>query len=272
MTRPLILVTNDDGIASPGLAAAAAALDPLGELLIAAPATQQTSMGRSRTQLSPQDGRILPYTVQYGARAWQGFSVQGTPAMVVEHAVQELAPRQVDLAVSGINYGENIGTCITISGTIGAAMEAAERGIPALAVSLETRVDQYYRHDGGVDFRTAAHFLHFFASRLIGKGLPADVDVLKIEVPMNATPETRWMVARQDRLSYYTVKVRRDSPDLTSAARSEYSAAKGQFTQPGTDAYALAQGYVSITPLSLDHTSRVTMDEVQALIEREHRE
>jgi broad specificity polyphosphatase/5'/3'-nucleotidase SurE len=63
--------------------------------------------------------------------------------------------------------------------------------------------------------------------------------------------------------------VRRDSPDLTSAARSEYSAAKGQFTQPGTDAYAMAQGYVSITPLSLDHTSRITMDEVQALIERE---
>lgn len=269
MTRPLILVTNDDGIASPGLAAAAAALDPLGELLIAAPASQQTSMGRSRTRLSEQDGRILPYTVQYGERSWQGFSVQGTPAMVVEHAVQELAGRRVDLAVSGINYGENIGTCITISGTIGAAMEAAERGIPALAISLETNVDQYYRHDSGVDFRTAAHFLHFFASRLIGKGLPADVDVLKIEVPMRATPETRWMVTRQDRLSYYTVKVARESEDLSTGVRMEYSAAKGKFTQPGTDAYAMAQGYVSITPLSLDHTSRVTMDEVKGLIEHE---
>ncbi len=269
MTRPLILVTNDDGIASPGLAAAAAALDPLGELLIAAPASQQTSMGRSRTQLREGDGRILPYTVQYGDRSWQGFSVQGTPAVVVEHAVQELATRRIDLAVSGINYGENLGTCITISGTIGAAMEAAERGIPALAASLETHVDQYYRHDRGVDFSTAIHFLHFFASRLIGKSFPEDVDVLKLDVPMRATPESRWMVTRQDKIAYYTPRIVRDSTDLSTVPRMEYSAAKGQFTRPGTDAYAMAQGYISLTPLSLDHTSRITMDTVQGLIDQQ---
>ena len=267
MERPLILITNDDGITSPGLAAAVAALDPLADLLIAAPASQQTSMGRSRTRISEQDGRIVPRTVWFGEKSWGGFSVQATPAMTVEHALQELAPRRVDLAVSGINYGENIGTCITVSGTIGAAMEAAERGIPALAVSMETEVEQYYKHDQGVDFRAAIHFVHFFASRLIGKSLPFDVDVLKIEIPMTATPDTPWMVARQDRLSYYTPKIVRSSKDFESATRLENVVAKGQFTQSGTDAYAMAKGFVSITPLSLDHTSRLNMSEVQMLFE-----
>lgn len=84
---------------------------------------------------------------------------------------------------------------------------------------------------------------------------------------MTATPDTPWMVARQDRLSYYTPKIVRPSKEFESATRLEHVVAKGQFTQSGTDAYAMAKGFVSITPLSLDHTSRIDMSEVQELIE-----
>ncbi len=105
MTRPLILITNDDGIASPGLAAVAAALDPLGELLIVAPASQQTSMGRSRSQQGGRDGKLLQ--VRYGGQSWDGVAANATPALAVEHAIRELATRPVALAVSDVNYGEN---------------------------------------------------------------------------------------------------------------------------------------------------------------------
>src|SRR5512136_2123903 len=158
MTQPLILLTNDDGIASPGLAAAAAGLAPLGELLIVAPATQQTSMGRSRTQQGDLDGRLFRTCVTYGEQSWPGVGAHATPALTVEHGLRELASRPVSLVVSGINYGENVSTCVTVSGTLGAAFEAAERGIPALAFSLETGVMRYYDHDAQVDFTAAMHF------------------------------------------------------------------------------------------------------------------
>jgi len=266
MGRPLILITNDDGIGSPGLAAAVAALDPLGDLLIAAPAIQQTSMGRSRTQLSSQMGQIVANKVQFREKSWNGFSVNATPALCVEHALHELAPRSVDLVISGINYGENIGTCVTASGTVGAAMEAAERGIPAIAFSLETEVGNYFEHDELVDFETAMYFVRYFASRILGKVFPPDVDLLKIEIPQNATPETPWVTTRQDRLSYYTPKILRPSEALDSASELKTEVAKGQFTSIGSDAHALANGLISITPLSLDFTSRIDLLELQNLV------
>jgi 5'-nucleotidase len=213
------------------------------------------------------DGTIARCPVQYGDRVWEGYSVSATPAMAVEFAIQELATRPVDLVVSGINYGENIGTCITVSGTIGAALEAAERGVKAMAVSLETGVAQCYEHDESVDFQTAAYFVNFFASRLLGKTWPEDVDVLKVEIPMTATPQSPWMVAVQDRISYYTPKISRRSDVFADAAQVEVQVAKGQYTRRDTDAYALAQGCISITPLSLDNTSRVIPADLKKWIE-----
>ena len=132
MTRPLILLTNDDGIKSPGLAAAAAALDPIGELLIVAPTEQQSGTGRSMPVHS--DGRLFETTISANGQTWNAFSANATPAQAVQHAVLELAERKPALAVSGINFGENVGLGVTISGTVGAALEAAAHRIPALAV------------------------------------------------------------------------------------------------------------------------------------------
>ena len=91
MTTPLILLTNDDGILSPGLAAVAQALDAIGDLLIVAPFEQQTSMSRSRTQQCGGDGTITKTSIKYGDSSWEGFSVKATPALTVTHAITELA-------------------------------------------------------------------------------------------------------------------------------------------------------------------------------------
>jgi 5'-nucleotidase len=267
MDIPLILVTNDDGIESPGLAAAAAALDPLGELLIVAPSTQQTSMGRSHTERMGLDGKVSSAVVKYHNQEWDAHAVNTSPALVVEHALQEIAERPVDFVVSGINYGENIGSCVTVSGTIGAALEAADRGIPAIAISLELLEEEYYLLDESVDFNTAMHFLHFFSSKIIGRTLPHDVDVLKIEIPSQATTETGWMVSRQDRLSYYTPFFIKRDETSRDERNFYYELARGEYSDTSTDAYALSQGLVSVTPLSLDLTSRIHLDELREILD-----
>jgi len=267
MIRPLILISNDDGITSPGLAAVAAALDPLGELLIVAPASQQTSMGRSRSQQEGRDGKLWRTRVHYGSQSWDGVAANATPALSVEHGIQELATRPVDLVVSGVNYGENVGTCVTVSGTVGAALEAAERGIPAMAVSLEMEASHYYEHDESVDFGAAMHFVHFFAARILGNSFPPDVDVLKIEIPASATPETDWVVTTQDKLSYYTPVMPKRGQLFGEQGRITHIVAKGEFSREGTDAHAMAKGIVSVTPLSLDLTSRTSLDKVRRLFD-----
>ena len=169
---PLILLTNDDGIHSPGLSAAALALDPLGDLLIFAPLEQQTSMGRSRTQQCGGDGAINKTKLTAKNRPWEGFGVKATPALAVEHAVMELAPRKISLVVSGINYGENVGSCVTGSGTIGAAREAAELGLSTLAVSQEINSENYHSHSTGVNFTRAVHFTRQIAEKMLRVKLP----------------------------------------------------------------------------------------------------
>lgn len=263
---PLILITNDDGIDSPGLAAVAAALDPLGELLIVAPRTQQTSMGRSRSQGEGRDGRLFKREITHGDKSWPAFAANATPALTVDHALQQLADRPVSLVVSGINYGENVGACVTVSGTIGAALEAAEHAIPAIAASLEFDHTDHHNFDPEVDFSVAAHFVHMFAERMLNKRMPADVDLLKIDIPAPATVETPWMVTHQDRLDYYQPLVERRQDQFQGENIFEHRQQKGRYSEKGSDAYALAHGVVAVTPLSLDLTSRTSLADLSELL------
>ena len=114
------------------------------------------------------DGRLFETTVRVNGQTWKAFSANATPAQAVQHGVLELAGRRPALAVSGINFGENVGLGITISGTVGAAMEAAAHGIPALAVSLQVDPKLHYDFDDSVDFSVAGHF-----TRLSEAGGPA---------------------------------------------------------------------------------------------------
>jgi len=266
MNNPTILVTNDDGIESPGLAAAAAGLDGLGSLLIVAPADQQTSMGRCRSAKGEDAGVLRKRKVTYGDREWDGIAANATPALTVEYGIQEIAESPIALVVSGINYGENVGTCVTVSGTIGAALEAAEHGIPALAISLELAGTEYHSFSQPVNFEAAAFFTRYFAEMVLKAELPHDVDVLKIEIPSSATPQSKWVVARQDRLVYYHPKVQKRLDPFVGKGAIKHQPKKGRYTANNTDAYALAQGWVSVTPLSLDLTSRVSLDDLTDIL------
>jgi 5'-nucleotidase len=265
-STPLILVTNDDGIESPGLAAAVAALSPLGELLIIAPLVQQTSAARSRPIKVVSGGRMIPRTITYQGQSWDGFAVDATPAVAVDHGILELANGPVSLVVSGINYGENISTCVTVSGTVGAALQAAEYGIPSIAISREIEQTDFYTHDSTTDFTTAIHFLHYFAEQTLKFDLPADVDVLKIEIPFTADKDTPWTVTRLDRLMYYQAHFSKREDVFNDPTELRLTTRKGEYNEEGTDAHALAQGWVSVTPLSLDLTSRTEFDELKKII------
>lgn len=265
MTRPLILITNDDGIDSPGLAAAAAALDPLGELLIVAPHTQQSGTGRSMPL--DNNGQLFETTIGTERHNWEAYSAHASPAQAVQHAVLELADHRPALAVSGINFGENVGTGITVSGTVGAALEAAAHGIPALAVSLQVDMSLHVHFDDSVDFTVAGHFTRLFAKRLLQSELPPDVDVLKIEVPQSATIGTPWRVTRLERKRYF-IPVSPQRSRLDDKGRIGYTMADPlKPSDSYTDVGALLEGVVSVTPLSLDLTSRVDRNDLRTLFD-----
>src|SRR5512137_740517 len=116
MEKCQILLTNDDGIRSPGLWAAAEALSDLGYVTVAAPRDQSTAMGRSMPHVS--DGVIRPETLHVRDKDWTVYAVGGSPAQAVLHGILEIMPQRPDLVVSGINYGENVATGITVSGTV----------------------------------------------------------------------------------------------------------------------------------------------------------
>lgn len=201
--RPLILITNDDGINSPGLRAAAEALTGLGELLIIAPSIQQTGASRSYPNLAVDKSIQSTQIVLANGQQLPAYHANVSPAQAVAMAVLNLANRRIDLCVSGINYGENVGSGVTISGTVGAAIEAVCYGIPALAASFETPHEYHLNHSDAVDFAVAAHFTRLFAAKVLSHGLPPRVDLLKIDIPAEATPQTAWQVGRVSRQRYY---------------------------------------------------------------------
>ncbi|MCS7251704.1 MAG: 5'/3'-nucleotidase SurE [Anaerolineae bacterium] len=258
----LIMVTNDDGIRSPGLRAVAAALQGLGQVVVIAPLDQWSGAGRCMPATS--EGRIYPETIVVNGTTIRAYAVEGTPAQVVDHALLELLPRPPDLVVSGINYGENVGSGVTISGTVGAALEAASFGIPALAVSLQTPVEYHLGYSEEIDFRAAAHFTCLFAKAVLRQALPFDVDVLKIDVPSTATPDTPWRWTRQSRQRYF-VPVRPMRRRPTDPGPLGYRVEIGfEHLEPDSDIYALVvDRVVSVTPLSLDLTSRVSAKELR---------
>ena len=253
-----ILLTNDDGIQSPGLWAAAGALSELGYVHVVAPRDQFSGAGRSLPSTS--DGIITPQQMQVNGKLWTVYSVGGTPAQAILHAICEILPERPDLVVSGINYGENMGVGITVSGTVGAAMEGAGNGIPALAVSLETDESDHLSYSTAIDFTAAAHFTAQFGRMLLEQHMPEDVDLLKVDVPCDATPQTPWEVTRLSRQAYFLpVTPQRaswDQPERVGYRRINELSGEGL----DSDVYALrVKRVVAVTPVSLDLTSRVNL-------------
>jgi 5'-nucleotidase len=267
--RPLILFTNDDGIDSPGLWACAEAFADLGDILIVAPREQQSGTGRSMPITS--EGRIYPRELPKNGYPYKAYAVDATPAQAVQHGVLELADRLPSLVVSGINYGENAGNGVTISGTVGAALEAASLDIPALAMSLQTPKDLHLSYSSDVNFGASAHFARQFGEWLIKhRTRPDDVDVLKVDVPWEATLETPWRVTRISRRRVYW-PTRPERIALSDIGRIGYHFDMDPSkAEPDSDVYALLiDKVISVSPMSLDMTSRTDMFRLQQLLSGE---
>lgn len=251
--RPTILVTNDDGIASPGLHALWQALRSLGEIVVVAPDRNWSAAGHSRTFEGML--RLDPYTTIPTPDGVRLFASSGAPADCVALTIMGAVecPRP-DLIVSGINRGSNLGQDITYSGTVAAAMEAAIWHIPALAVSLE-RVEGIAE-----DFTAAAQAATHLASQILRVGLPKHT-VLNLNAP--ALPSAAVKGLKRTRLGrrvYRDELIQREDPRGRPYFWMGGLAPSGEVELEGTDIWAVHHGYLSVTPIKLDMTDEPLLE------------
>ncbi len=245
----LILLTNDDGIYAPGLAALKRQLSGLGEVRIVAPATEQSGVGHSITYLVP----LIAKEIFDGEDRW-GWALEGSPADCVKLGVLELCPERPDLVVSGINNGLNAGINVLYSGTVAAAIEGAFFGITSVAVSLE--FDEHARFD------KAARLARCAIEQILDKKGDAP-QLYNLNIPtaaLNTDPEIRVVPMDLDRYGdRYEKRIDPWGRDYYWATAYPPSPA----TRPMTDRSALAQGYVSLTPLSYEMTEPAALAAMQ---------
>lgn len=249
---PRILVTNDDGVAAPGLLALAAALRDLGDVSVLAPDRNWSASGHVKTMHRPL--RVKEVTLQDGTAA---LASDGAPSDCVALAMLGILP-EVDLVVSGINPNANVGHDVTYSGTVTAAMEAVIWGIPGLAVSMDS--PEYFR--GILDYGPAAEFARIVAARMIARDLPSEV-VYNLNIPGLPREEIKGLqVTRQGLRVYHDELITRTDPRGVPYYWIGGDPPSGVPDQ-GTDYGALKAGYASLTPLNLDLTSPGVLEELR---------
>ena len=242
-----ILVTNDDGVNAPGLLALAQAIRALGagEVTVLAPDHNWSASGHVKTLERPL--RVKEALLMDGSKAWAS---DGAPSDCVALAVLGFLPTSIDLVVSGINGGPNLGHDLTYSGTVTAAMEAAIWDLPAVAVSLDTPE----LATGALDYQPAAAVAKKVVSNVIEHGMPKNT-LLNVNVPYRPLDEIRGVrVTRQGLRIYRDELVRRKDP----RGRPYYwigGDAPSGLPEAGTDFGALDEGFVSVTPVQLDLTA-----------------
>jgi 5'-nucleotidase len=240
-----ILVTNDDGVQSPGLAAVAEALAALGEVTVVAPQRETSAIGHALTLHNPLRLERIRERM---------FAVDGTPTDCVTLGVFTVLHGLPDLVVSGINRGLNIGDDVTYSGTVAGALEAILLGVPGLAVSVD-------KGDNGWEFTAAARMAAMFAEAILERGLPPRV-LLNLNVPKGEPNGIR-----------VTVQGRRNH----STSVSERTDVRGRpyywiglseddwLPEPNSDHLAIVEGFVSVTPLQPDLTAYDALDLTEEL-------
>ena len=252
-----ILITNDDGVNSSGIVAAKDAVRELGDIHVVAPATQQSGIGHALTLFEPM--RVTSSNLRDGSEA---YSVSGTPTDAVIIGIYELMDEKPDLLISGINIGENLGMAeLTTSGTIGAAMEAAAHGIPAIAVSLQVTRDDIKFHDGHVDldFEFAQKTIKRLSKMIIKKGLPEGIDFLNLNIPSH--PKSHKIKLTRLGKRMYSIHIQKR---LDPRGREYYWIAGDpiETDEEGTDVYTIRGcDCPTITPISLDCTSNLGLME-----------
>jgi len=240
-----ILLSNDDGIFAPGLAALREAIDEFGEVTIVAPDTPQSAAGHSITL----DGPLAVRAVELeGPAAWPGLSVDGRPADCVRLAIRNLLDEPPELVLSGLNAGSNVGINVFYSGTVAAAAEGAMLGIPAVAFSCAQRAHR------AEDFRPAARLAAWLLWRLLADGLAAG-DLININIPDINSRQVRGVrVVAQSTAGIEDVYHHEPAAQGHGTYRlsEEYA-----FTteRENTDVVRLAEGYITVTPLHVDMTN-----------------
>lgn len=247
---PLIVLTNDDGVTSPGLAALKTALDPLGEVRIVAPDQNRSGAARSITMHSPL--WVEEVTLEDGTLA---YSTDGTPVDCVRMAALGLLDRVPDLIVSGINLGGNLGDDITYSGTVAAALEGIMLDIPAIAISAEA-------YHPGYDLSVPARLAKLLVFTALDCGFPAKT-LLNVNCPDRAWEELGGLRFTTLGKRVYGDKV--EYPETKGNRRGYhiYNDDLSYQKEAGTDFEAIADGYVSITPLHFDLMSHEALDELR---------
>ena len=234
-----ILVTNDDGISSVGIAQLSQALQELGEVTVVAPKTEQSAVSRSITFRTPLRVESSESPVE------KSYSVTGTPADCIFLALHHLLDDAPDLIVSGINTGPNIGDDILYSGTVAGALEGALAGIPSIAVSAGTHSGQRYD--------TAARWLVDFLKN-DPLNLPSKT-CLNVNVPSLDLQELKgWRMTKQGHNHYGQAVLKRKDPSGRDYYWLGGDIPKG-LPEEGSDVEALMAGYVSVTPLGMDLTN-----------------
>lgn len=235
--QPLLLVTNDDGIRSPGLEALANALDPLGEVWVFAPDREQSAVGHGISLQRPL--RAVPFRDRW-------FAIDGTPTDCVLLAVRTLLPRKPTMVLSGINTGPNLGDDVTYSGTVAGAYEGMLLGFPSIAISNANYSE--------TDYQTAARCSALIAEHVLEHGVPPDT-VLNVNVPDVPYDDLAGMkITRQGLREFDDEVIEREDPRGV-----KYYWIGGyrpsNVVHPGTDVEAIENTYVSVTPLHRDLTN-----------------
>lgn len=248
-----ILVTNDDGVTAPGLLALAQEMRHLGDVSVLAPDRNWSASGHVKTMHRPL--RVWELLLADGSAA---FTSDGAPSDCVAVGLLGYLPTKIDLVVSGINPNANIGYDVTYSGTVTAAMEAVIGGVPGIAVSLHSPEN----HHGVLDYGPAAQVARQIVEQLVERGLEAHT-LLNVNVPYLAVDQIKGIMLTRQGLRVY-----RDRLDKRMDPRGKPyywigGDAPTAVPDEGTDFGALAQGYVSITPLNLDLTDYPILQQLQ---------
>lgn len=247
-----ILITNDDGIAAPGLLALANVAREFGEVRLVAPSENQSACSHSMTLHDPIRA------TEYNVAGLQGFSVTGKPVDCVNVGLELAWPDGCDLVLSGINNGPNLGFDVTYSGTVGGAMEGAINGIKSFAISMASFVQ-----DAPLHFETGGAWLRENWSMLVN--LPfSDLSLWNINIPAIAYPEIvgHQFVPMGRRVYEERLEERSDPWGRPYYWQGGVVIVDGK--EQGTDVWAVSNGYVALTPIKLDWTDHSQLEKLRA--------
>lgn len=252
MEKPLILVTNDDGITAPGLRMLVSIMKKIGDVIVVAPDSPQSGMGHAITLDSTLYAEKIK--IDSDSDGILEYSCSGTPADCVKLALQELLDRKPDICVSGINHGSNSSINVIYSGTMSAAIEAGIEGIPAIGFSLCD-----YKWEA--NFALAQDFIYTIVSQALQNGIPKGT-VLNVNIPKLEKEKLKGIkVCRQAKANWKEKFDKRKSP-----MGKDYYWLTGEFELldkgQDTDEWALANGYISVVPTQFDLTAHHVIQEL----------